>query len=184
MQRLAVLGPDGTYSSEAARAYLARTNKNYEILWCSKISECYESLRKKEADLAIVPLENSISGLVKETLEILNNKEIKTIDTITTPIHNYLMATSKIKLSDIRYVHSKDKVLAQCSEYLSQLNQQIQPVQQYSTSAAAVRVQHLNNPSHVAICPKRCSELYSLEIIAEKIENDKNNKTEFIIITL
>lgn len=173
--KVGILGPAGTFSEFAAKAYFAGQDVSFALL--PSISELIEKTDAGLYDGAFVPIENSIEGAVNTTMDCLaaeNNLYI--YDEFPFPIHECLMA----KGEGISRVVSHPQPLGQCSGYLKQ-----HPHWSVSTcesTAAGAKIACQDEKTGV-IGPKGLAPLYGLRVLEENIEDNSSNSTRFVLLT-
>ena len=172
--KVAFLGPEGTFTHEAA----SKVSNNL-VSFCS-IPAVMESIEKGDCLKGIVPIENSIEGPVGITLDSLAHKfDLKIQGEIIIPINQNLIGNKKASFSDITDVYSHSQALAQCQSFLDENNLN----SHYSLSTASAAKNILNKNNLAAIGPKKIAELYDLKIIESDIQDFSNNKTRFVILS-
>ncbi len=172
---VAYLGPEATYTQQAAMKNFGASVK-YQPL--SGIGDVFSAVERGDADYGVVPRENSTEGAVEETLDLLVKTDLKIIAQIHLEIS--LCLISKSPLEDIASVHSKDKALGQCRQWLNRNLAGVSRVEAASTSQAVKFAGE--NPGTAAIASRLAAELYNVPIIAEGIEDRRENFTRFFVI--
>lgn len=173
--KLGYLGPDGTFSHQAAQEI---ATKKTELLACKNIFEIFEKLENKEIDYGIVPAENSTEGTVRETLDYLVEFNLKSSFGIDLVIHQTLMSKEK-SLKDIQRVISHPQAIAQSRNWLRQHIPAAKIETANSTVAAALE----SLPGIAVIGSKSAAKVYGLNILAENIEDNSKNITRFYVIS-
>ena len=161
-----------------------KQNIKPEIILYKTIEDCFDAVDKKEVEIAIVPILNSTStaAWVNQTLGRLRNNGAMIYGEQVLKIRHNLAVVPGTKKENIRYIHSKDKALQQCTKYLSKYD--IELVNATSTAAAAQDILSLEDSIYrAAVVPQRAVDLYGLEILEKDIQDDPNNKTKFIVIS-
>jgi len=176
--KLAVLGPAGTFSHEAALKY----DRNAEMIFVNSIWDVFELVEQRKADSGVVPVENSIEGGVGITLDALIETDQKIKKEIIIPIRHCLCGFGGIE--EIREVHSHTQALGQCRNFLHSLNREtpVKTFQTSSTAAAAEEMAALKDRKKACLCSRLAAELYGLKIIMEDAHDEKNNMTRFFVI--
>lgn len=175
--KIGYLGPVGSYSYEAAQKYKKEED---ELKESKTIEKVISSLENDAIDICIVPLENAIHGAVVDTMDtILENKDINIIDEIVLDVHHMLM--SKTKDSTIAKIYSHSQALEQCRTYLNENFADVEKIPVSSTSYAASLAQKESDTA--CICNEICKDLYGLEIVSDNIQDIKDNKTRFIVLS-
>lgn len=185
MITIAHLGPSGTYTEQAALAYAnwvqQETGQEAILSPCSSIAQTLKAVAQGKADQAVVPVENSIEGTVAVTLDLLWQLDsLKIKLALVLPIAHALMSHAQ-SLSAIEIVYSHPQALAQCQLWLEQFLPHVQLIPTNSTTEA---LQHLEkDPKTGAIASRRAAELYSLPILANKINDYPDNCTRFWVVS-
>lgn len=174
---VAFLGPLGTFSEEAANKQFGGLSSPMQ---CQSIDDVFRAVESSKADYGVVPVENSTEGAVGRTLDLLTSSKLHICGEVELPIHHHLLSLSAAT-SEIKKVYSHAQSLAQCHEWLSTHlpNAERQAV---VSNAEAARLASLE-PNAAAIASARAAELFSLQILAENIEDDPKNTTRFLILS-
>lgn len=177
--KIGYLGPEGTYCYGACK----KVFKNDTKIGYKTITDTIYSLINKEVDRCIVPLENSIQGSVYETIDILfEKKQLEIIDEVIIDINHYLLAKNKYNKSEIKEIYSHPQALAQCRNYIKKEFNDINIEEEPSTAYSAKKVKNLDYTACIA--NKACKDVFGLEIIDKNIQDNENNQTRFIILSL
>lgn len=171
--KVAFLGPQGTFSHEAA----SMVSDNL-VSYCS-IQSVMSAVESGECVLGIVPIENSIEGPVSLTLDsLIHNFDLKIKNEIIIPINHNLLAAQDISVDEIENVYSHAQALGQCQQYLERHNM----TAHYSLSTAAAAKQVAETGRDAAIGTLKAAELYGLKVIDTNIQEKFNNQTRFIVL--
>ena len=175
-QKVAFLGPEGTFSHFAGMEYLGHS-LDYEPK--KDFKAIFSAVAAREADLGVVPLENSLHGSVGQSLDLFLKYEVFVQAEIYCKISNNLLSREQ-NLSDIQVVYSHAQPLAQCAEWLRNNlgHARMEPVE--STAAAAQRA--AGEPGAAAVGHSRLAPMHNLNILAGAIEDLQDNWTRFLII--
>ena len=175
---LAVLGPANTYSDLAAK----KCRPKAKIWYGSSINEIFEFIKKGKIKTGFVPLENSTTGSVRETLDELYNENIW-IDSVTAQqIYLALVGIKKVPLKKIKVIYSHPQPLLQSRNFIKKYLPKAACIPMSSTAAALVRVSKEKNVEAVAIGSLTAAKSYNLKTIRSSIEGDRINTTYFAII--
>lgn len=182
---IAHLGPNGTYSEVASLCYVQylqeKEGMESQLIPIPSISQTLRTLAQGKADLAIVPVENSIEGTVAITLDTLWELEGLHIQQgITIPIVHNLLSLARSN-SEIKTVYSHPQALAQCQKWLENNLPQAVLIPSNSTTEALHHLSH--EPSCGAIASSRAAHLYDLPIKEENINDYPDNCTRFWVIS-
>ena len=173
--RALCLGPDGSFSSEAARRALGA---EISLAFCPDISEVFRRVERGDGDLGVVPIENSVEGAVLATLDAFaaSSKELRIQQELSLEVRPGLASRSE-SLEEVREVLSHPQALAQCRQWLRTHLPGVPLVAAESTSAAAERA--ARTPEVAAICSPRAMELHGLNLLADAIQDRPDNTTRF-----
>ncbi|NLM46934.1 MAG: prephenate dehydratase [Firmicutes bacterium] len=179
MIRAAYLGPQGTFSEEAATAF-GRFCGFSLLKPYPAISLCVRAVEKGEADYAVVPLENSLAGSVPETLDLLTaGTELKIQAELDVPIELCLLAL-EAETEAIRKICSHPQALDQCRNFLQQNFPEVPTIPVLSTAEAAAMAV-AQGKGTAAIAGRKAAEQYGLMVLAAGIE-DNISTTRFIAL--
>lgn len=152
-----------------------------EPLPCRTFEDCFAAVEKGEADLAMIPVENTIAGRVGDIHYLLPTTELQIVAEYYLPIRFQLMALPGTRLDDVKKARSHIMGLGQCRNFLRAHG--IEPVTAADTAGAAREVAEDGDPSVAAIAPRLAADVYGLEILAEDIEDATHNTTRFVIMS-
>lgn len=171
---ISFLGPKGTFTHEAANML-----GDDLIPYCT-IPAVMESVVNDECTLGVVPIENSIEGPVGITLDSLAHKyDLKIYKEIIIPINQNLIVNPGTKKKDIEEVYSHSQALAQCRDFLNDMDVHLH----YAVSTARAAKDIIGDKSKAAIGNKKIVELYDLEILEASIQDMDNNETRFVVLS-
>ena len=176
--RVAYLGPAGTFTEEALRA--SATSSVEEVPYPS-IYETVMAVHERQAELGIVPIENSLEGAVTTTLDLLagDADDVRIAGEFVFPVRHCLVAREEIPLERIELVVSHPQATAQCARFLRERLPQAERAIAGST-AEAVRALADSGPGVAALGSRLAAELYECVVLAEGVEDHPDNETRFI----
>ncbi|WP_392532701.1 prephenate dehydratase [Nostoc sp. C117] len=182
---IAHLGPPGTYSEQAAVFYLnwlSKSTGDAAILSpYPSISQSLQAVADGQAQLAVVPVENSIEGSVTMTLDTLWQLDSLQIQlALVLPIVHTLISCAT-SLDSIKTVYSHPQALAQCQGWLERFLPTVQIIANNSTTEALQQLEQ--DPTTAAIASSRAAQLYNLPILANAINDYPENFTRFLVIS-
>lgn len=182
MIAIAYLGPHGTYSELAAETYARWHNTaNYQLRPFRSITRAIQATVDHDADVCVVPVENSIGGSVAETLDTLwQASNLQVQQALILPIHHALVSTAQV-LSDIRVVYSHPQALAQCQNWLAQSLPEAQLTAINSTTEGLKYLPE--QPTAATISSLRAAQLHSLPVMAHPINDWPDNCTRFWVLS-
>jgi prephenate dehydratase len=175
--RVAYLGPEGTFSEEAARAGAAGA----VLVPVATVPDAVRAVGAGEADRAVVPIENALEGPVGPTLDALASRaDVVVVAEAVRPISVHLIGATPLGLHEVRRVLSHPQPLAQCSRFLRERVGAAELVPTRST-AEAVRLVVASRPGDgAALGTRRAAELYGGVVLVEDVEDDPGNATRFV----
>ena len=177
-ERLAFLGPVGTYTEEAALSH----DPEATLLPFASIPAVAAAVDSGMADRGVVPIENSLEGSVTHTLDLLIHESTLFIQhELVLSIHHCLMAKPGTKTEDIGAIYSHPQALAQCRAFLAERFPDAVLAASLSTSAAVEEMQK-SEAVAAAIANRRAATLYGAQVLAESIEDNPNNMTRFVVL--
>lgn len=180
-KKIAYLGPPGTFCEEALDKFI-KDIKEIEKMPCATVVEVIKSVDRGEVDAGLVPLENSIEGLVNITQDILTfESEVKITGEVIIPVKHSLIGRKKMRMDKIKKVISHPHATAQCRNFLSTYLKGAEIIAANST-AEAVRILKKEDDDIAAIGTKIAAKIYDLQIIESDIEDNKDNKTRFVFL--
>jgi prephenate dehydratase len=179
--KIAVLGPEGTFTEQAALKYQNETREKAKLVFLSRINLIFEAVKRNKADKGILPLENMIDGSLGEVLDLLYHSNLKIIEEIVVPIHHCLASLPETSINRIKVVMSHPKALTQCSNFLRKKNYELKET--LSTAEAMREIKESRIKDAAAIGPELAARKYSLKVLAKNIEDNKGNVTRFIVIS-
>ncbi len=174
--RVAFQGERGAYSEVAALQYFNTT----ELIPKRTIADVFYSAEMHEVDYAIVPIENSIEGSVNETYDHLLTTHLKIQGEVYLRIEHCLIGYEHSSINSIRYVYSHPQALGQCRGFIQRHG--FEPIPYYDTAGSVKMLKEKRPDASAAIASRLAAEIYGLSILAEGIEDSKNNYTRFLIL--
>ncbi len=172
---VACLGPEGSFAHLAARE---RFGKSAGMSPQVTIGAVFDAVEKRRCGLGVVPLENSVEGPVRTTLERLIATPLVIRGEICLRVSHCLL--SKASRGRIRRVYSHPQALAQCRQWLARHLPLAVPVETESTSAAVLQAR--GDRQGAAIASRLASDLHGLPVVEAGIEDHPGNTTRFIVI--
>ena len=173
--RVAYLGPQFSFTHLAA---IERFGRTAVLIPVNSIASVFEEVNKGHADYGIVPIENSTDGRIVDTLDMFTRLPLRICGEVQIEVHHNLLSRSS--RSDISEIYSKPQALSQCRDWLARSMPHARLHDVTSTSTAAQLAQ--TKPGAAAIASRQAAVQYSLDIIAESIEDNAHNVTRFAVI--
>ncbi len=177
--RIAHLGPAGTYTEVAARAW----RPGADLQPVASVPLAIDAVIRDEADAAVCAMENSIEGTASiETLDLLIREDfpLKVCGEAVVAVRHMLVGTASTDPATATEVHSHPSALLQCRRTLSALAPNAQPSAALSTAGAIEAA--MRTPGTLAIGNERSAELYGATIFARDIGDEQGNETRFVAL--
>ena len=179
--KVGFLGPDGTFTHIAALDYFPKSGTEFKAF--NNSLEIFENIERDAIDFGVVPIENSLHGTVRETLDLLIEKNLIIYGEVEQRITQNLMSLETSDLSKIKTIISHPQAFAQARKWINTNLSNVNLMNANSTADAAQRVSESEDESFAAIGPKISSKLYNLKILSTSIEDNPQNFTRFLIIS-
>lgn len=186
IRKLLFLGPKGSYSDFAKNKFIDAFDLNCVSTNLKSISGVIKALKDESSEdiVAVIPIENSIEGIVRETLDNLSSlkKEgFKIIAETTMNVEHALIGFAD-KKAEIKIIRSHPQALAQCKKYMQDNFSDSLVEEATLSTSSAVRSLSADNKSVAAIGSVECAKMYNIPIIEKNINDEANNKTRFILL--
>lgn len=152
-----------------------------EPLPCATFEDALAAISSGEADLGMIPIENSIAGRVADIHHLLPASGLHIVGEWFLPIHHQMMALPGTKLTDIKTVESHVHALGQCRRIIRKLG--IKAIVAADTAGSARTVAERGDKSCASLASRLAADIYGLEILAEDVEDEDHNTTRFVILS-
>ncbi|RCL00157.1 MAG: prephenate dehydratase [Candidatus Tokpelaia sp. JSC188] len=148
---------------------------------CTTFEDTFKAVQSGIADLAMIPIENTLAGRVADIHYLLPRANLFIIGEYFLPIHFQLMVLKGVKREEIKAVCSHIHALGQCRQIIRKSAWKTIAVE--DTAGAAKLIAHTGDRSMAALAPYLAAKLYGLDIIQENVEDSPDNTTRFIILS-
>jgi len=180
MKKLYFLGPKGTYSELAAKK-VSSILKEYEMEAISTIAKVVELVNNTD-NIAVLPVENSIEGIVRPTIDNIYKSEVKIQAEVDIKVEHCIISKSK-DIKNVQHIISHPQALAQCQKYiLEHCSEKIDLIEASSTAYAGNSLKDKDETYSAIVSPSLANEL-NYNILDKNIGDIKENKTRFIVIS-
>ena len=188
-KKLGYTGIPGSYAYEVLMNLL-KNNKNSNfssieenknIFHFNSHKDLVEAVHTNQIDLAILPIENSIVGEVRDSIDLINTKNIHIIGEVRHKISHNLLGVKGSKIKDIKNVYSHDQAFMQCSEFLSKYEWHLNRMT--NTAISGKYIASKNQKENACIANMKTKEMYDLELLKQNINNEEENYTRFFVIS-
>ncbi|MEM5581610.1 MULTISPECIES: prephenate dehydratase [unclassified Roseibium] len=154
---------------------------DYDAIPCPTFEDCFSAMAESSADLAMIPIENSVAGRVADIHHLLPKSNLHIIGEYFMPIRFQLMAPKGATLAGLKKVHSHIHALGQCRKVIRELG--LTAVVAGDTAGSARQISEMNDPSVAALAPEMAAEIYGLDILRRDVEDEAHNTTRFVILS-
>lgn len=172
---IAYLGPEASNTHAAA---MKKFGASVDYHAMATVSDIFTAVEKGEADYAVIPIENSTEGSVREALDSFVESDLKIVAQIYLEVTHALISTES--LEKITKVYSKDQALAQCRHWLQRHLPHAQLVEASSTSRAVQIARE--EPGAAAIAGELAAQHYGVPVVVRSIQDKADNTTRFFVI--
>jgi len=174
--KIAYLGPEGTFTHQAA---LKKFGERGEFISCKTIDNIFREVEKDRADYGVVPIENSMEGVVTHTLDTFIESNLNITAEILLDVHHYLLSNEKA-LTSIKKVFSHSQAIGQCWNWIVENLPDAKLIETESTTTAVKMAKREKNAA--AIGSLTAADIYDIGVLAERIEDYGENITRFLVI--
>ncbi len=178
-QMVAFLGAPGSFSHKACLQFFGA---DVPPMNCDSFAEVFAAIENADANLGIVPVENSLTGSIHENYDLLLKHDLKIVGEVTLRVVHNLIGHAGTDLGDIRRVYSHPQVFEQCKAFLGN-RQDWDLVTVKDTATGVLRLKENGDKTELAIASKEAAAQSQMTIIKEGIETNPRNFTRFIVIS-
>lgn len=183
-----IQGGKGSFNEQAILKYLKKKKiLDYEIKYLYTTKNVFQYLYKNKINYGFFAVFNNLGGIVKQSVEVMIKYKYCVIDRITIQIRHFLMKKKNIPLNKIDKIMAHPQVFAQCQKtlekkypYLKQISGQGNLID--TASAAKALFLGKIDKNTAILGPKILAKIYDFEIIDENLQDDKKNKTTFLLV--
>ncbi len=179
--RVAIQGERGSNSHMAALRVAADWPDRMKLVPCATAVELFERMERGEANLAVLPIENSLHGSVFEHLDLLLESELTIVGETLLPIRHNVIAAPGVRLAEIRRVMSHPVALSQCRKWL-RAHADMEVVPAYDTAGAVKQVMAGGWRDVAGIAPELAAREYGAEVLVAGVEDHRENYTRFLTL--
>jgi prephenate dehydratase len=175
--KIAFQGVLGAYSDLACRTVYPCM----ETIPCNSFDEAFYAASRGEADLAMIPVDNTLAGRVADVHRLLPGSNLFITGEHFQPIRHSLLGVKGSRIEDLKYVHSHIHALPQCRKLIKELG--LEAKVHADTAGAAEEIAEKSDKEHGAIASSLAAEIYGLDILRENIQDADHNTTRFLILS-
>ena len=175
--KIAFQGEPGANSDIASR----EVYPDCEPIPCATFEDALAAIQNGEAELGMIPIENSIAGRVADIHHLLPHANLHIIGEHFLRIQFHLMAPKGATLKTIKTVESHIHALGQCRRFIREHD--YKAVIATDTAGAAMQVAKAGDITRGALAPRLAAQIYGLDVLAENVEDEDHNTTRFVILS-
>lgn len=172
-------GVPGAYSHIAMKRFFGEDVDHFRV---ETFGDAMEAVRNNDADYAVLPIDNSTTGMVNQVYDLLEEYDNYIIGEQFVKVEHSLLGLSGAKLDDIKVVYSHPQGLMQCQKYLDR-HREWQSISRVNTAVSAKLVVEENDVSHAAIASREAAKIYGLKVLEQGINDSDRNTTRFVIVS-
>ncbi|MGN0969679.1 MAG: chorismate mutase [Evtepia sp.] len=176
--RVVYQGVPGAYSEEAAVNFFGPQVRSQGL---NRFEDAFEALACGEADYAVLPIENSTTGAIRQVYDLLLQYQFYLVGETTVKVEHCLMALPGVKMEEITHVYSHEQGLFQSDRFLDRHPDWVR-VPQLDTAGSAKYVKEAGDRTKAAICSQRAADVYGLQILVRGVNHNRENYTRFAVI--
>lgn len=179
---VAIQGIEGSYSYLASQKYFTHHNVDlhFDFVFKKRFDEVVDAVEKGEADLAVLPIENTTSGGINEVYDLLLHTTLSIVGEEKFQVKHCLVASGDISFRKIKKVYAHYQAAAQCSKFLEMIPNV--SIEYFDDTAMSVqKIKEEGNSSYAAIASEEAAKLFRLKILKTDIANQSENFTRFLI---
>jgi prephenate dehydratase len=175
-KRIAFQGEPGANSHLA----IAEVYPEAEAVPCATFEDAFALIASGEADLGMIPVENSVAGRVADIHHLMPQAGLHIVAEYFMPVRHQLLAVKGARLEDIKTVESHVHALGQCRKIIRKLG--IKPMVAADTAGSAREIAEAGDKTRAAIASRLAAQIYALDMLAEDVEDEAHNTTRFIVL--
>ena len=176
-KRVAFQGESGANSHLA----IAEAYPDAQAVPCATFEDAFALIVAGEADLGMIPVENSLAGRVADIHHLMPDSGLHIVAEHFMPVRHQLLGIKGARLADIKTVESHVHALGQCRKIIRKLG--IRPLVAADTAGSAREIAQAGDKTRAAIASRLAAEIYALDILAEDVEDEAHNTTRFIVLS-
>jgi prephenate dehydratase len=176
-RRIAYQGEPGSNSHLAC----TECHPEAEPVACASFEDVFAAVESGDADLAMIPIDNSLAGRVADIHHFLPTSPLHIIGEYFLRIRFALLGVPGATLDDVKTVHSHVHALGQCRRVIR--DHDFVPVISGDTAGAAREVGEAGDPTQAAISPPLAAEIYGLDVLLDDVEDEDHNTTRFVVLS-
>ncbi len=178
---VAIQGIDGSYSHLASRQFFDGKGLTPTYLKAHTFAEAVRAVQLGNADVAVLPVENTTSGAISEVYDLLLDSQLHFVGDVRFRVRHCLLGVAGASITGLRRIYCHPQAVTQCSEFLAGLDH-CEIVYFSDTALSGKRIGEMNDPTVAAIASEEAARLYGLDILKSGIANQGENYTRFVVV--
>jgi len=178
MSKVAFQGERGAFSEDAAYHFF---HKNIYPHTRQKFRDVFESVKIRQCDFGIIPIENTFTGSIHQNVDLLLEFDLSIVGELILRIKHNLLGVKGSTMKDIQKIYSHPQALEQSSFFLDKI-ESVSVIPMYDTAGSAKFVAEKNDKHLASIASLRACKDYNLKVLKEGIESNHQNYTRFVVI--
>ena len=178
---VAIQGIEGSYSQLASQQFFDAKGSSVSYLRAQTFADAVAAVQRGDAELAVLPIENTTSGAISEVYDLLLDSRLHFVGDVRFRVRHCLLGIEGASIADLRRVYCHPQAVAQCSEFLAQLDH-CEIVYFSDTALSGKRIRELNDPTIAAIASEEAARLFGLDVLKNGIANRDENYTRFVVV--
>ena len=150
-------------------------------LSCRTFEDAFQAITEGDADLAMIPIDNSVAGRVADIHHLLPQSNLHSIGEHFLRVHHQLLALPGVGMDALRTVHSHVHALGQCRKIIRELN--LKAIVAVDTAGAARELSEAHDKSRAVIATRLAGDIYGLKVLRQNIEDEIHNTTRFVVLS-
>ena len=176
--RVAFQGEHGAFSEEAA---LKAFGTEIELVPRPTFAALFTSIDEGLADFIVAPVENSIIGPIRQSVQLLKESSLVTNSEVVIPIAQHLIARPGVSFSEIEVVQSHPAALAQCGQFFA-AHSHLLKVEAEDTAGSVAQIMKRGDRGVAAIAGIRAAQIYGATVVKADIQDDPKTYTRFVVL--
>ena len=153
---------------------------DHEAVPCRTFEDAFAMVQNGKAELAMIPIENTVAGRVADIHHLLPHSKLNIIGEYFLPIHHQLLGLEEASIEDLETIHSHVHALGQCRNLIAR--HKLIAITEADTAGAARQLAASGNVTQAAIASDLAAKIYGLKILSRNIEDESHNTTRFVIL--
>lgn len=180
MNKVGFLGAYGTFSEIAVKQFFH--GEEYTACNYANFPDIIRDVEQDRLDYALLPIENTTTGIIYRTYDLLKDSEIYAVGEENVRIDEHLIGLPEARIEDIKEVYTHPEPIDQCQGFFNK-HPWIKPIPYQDTAKSVEYVKQCNDPSKAALASYLAAENYGLPILMEKVQDNQYNITRFFCVT-